>query len=293
LCAFTGKKHAISVSSGSAALYLALAAYDIDGASAAIPASSFPAIREACEFAKVEPIFQDCDGELNTVFDSDAVEFICPVQNLGVVQTHSITHSIAEWRDTVAPAAKIIVDCAAAMLTPNAFDVGDVFCVSFNWNKSVSGGGGGAVLTDDMFIADRVHALKRHGGPGAFNFQCPALCASETLSQLLGADGRRGYLKELSMAYDLELEAVGLMALPHGKHRWVTATLLESSAQVDEAIKEIAKLGLMARRYWPPLCTIDKAPNAWDVHRRGIMLPGGYEITVQDIRQVCEVLSGI
>jgi dTDP-4-amino-4,6-dideoxygalactose transaminase len=295
LCRFTGKRYCVACASGSAALYLAFVAYEKEGGRAVIPASTFPAIREAATLAGLRIEYADINPEnWRTDFDGpDGVDFICPVHNYGVVGTHGMCHCVSEWRDQNAPAAKIIVDAAAALLTPNAFDEGDAWCLSFNWNKSVSGGGGGALLIDDPVIADRAHQCKRHGGFRGFNFQCPGLCAAEALSELLESDARRRHLKELSLAYDLELYEVGLPSLPHGRTRWLTGTMLRSHEQVDAAIKAIADAGMCARRPWVPLADVQIAPNAYQVWSRGIMLPGGYEIDQLDVRMVCEILGGL
>ena len=289
LARFTGHRYAVCVSSGTAALALAMAAYGTGGRAAA-PAHTFPAIRSAMRYAGVMPVWDDCGDDWQTHLDPpDDCRFLLPVHNYGVIGTHGIFHSIENWRDEYAPQARIITDCAGALLTPNAFVEGDAWCASFNWNKAVSGGGGGALITDDLDVAAAAKEMRRHEGELGFNLQMSALCASEALSELLEADVRRSHLRNLSLAYDLELEQVGLSGYPHGRHRWLTGTMLPTAGAASRAMDLLATAGYMPRKPWLPLTA--NAPRAWDIYSRGIMLPGGYQIESRHVREVCQVLE--
>jgi dTDP-4-amino-4,6-dideoxygalactose transaminase len=187
-----------------------------------------------------------------------------------------------------------IIDAAAAMLTPGAFNGRGVFCVSFNWNKSISGGGGGAVITDDDYVAGVCGELKCHkGGDGASNYKMPALCAAEAFSQLADADNRRAHLQELSAAYDEELRRVGLESLPKGNTRWLTGTMLRDAEAVGVAMERIIKIGHVPRPAWPPLGDRASCPGAWEIRDRGIVLPGGYTITAENVKEICKALDGL
>lgn len=278
----TGKRYAVLCSSGSAALYMAMRATDCD--SAWIPASTFPAVKEAALLA-----FGACEAAYDTSAETWHTQFpeafgrrvVCAVHNYGCVSPYRIRSD------------KTIIDAAAAILTPNAF-VGDgIFCVSFNWNKSISGGGGGAILTDDIYVADACEGLKRHKGAGAFNFQMPANVASEVYNQLSEADARRAHLKDLSLAYDLELDRIGLHAYPRGTCRWLTGTMLDDEAQVASALRALNVAGYCGRRAWEPLADEDTCPNAWTIYRRGLILPGGYGINCEDVRTVCGIVAKV
>lgn len=281
----TGKRYAVLCSSGSAALYMALNFVSRSNYGVHFPASTFPAIFEAINLClpDIAP-YTVHDVNLSTwhtEFKNDLDDIHCPVHNYGCVSPYPNRSE------------HVVVDAAAALLTPNAFVGRGIFCVSFNWNKAVSGGGGGAILTDDVNVADACEGLKRHKGAGAFNFQMPANVAAEVYNQLSEADARRAHLKDLSLAYDLELDRVGLQAYPRGTCRWLTGTMLEDEAQVAAALRALNVAGYCGRRAWEPLADEESCPNAWTIYRRGLILPGGYGINCEDVRTVCGIVARV
>jgi dTDP-4-amino-4,6-dideoxygalactose transaminase len=279
LTKWTGRRYCILCSSGSAALYMALVASGVS--KIAIPAFTFPAIIEACKLARVVPVIRDVNPDTwHTDFGMEDVT--SPVWNYGTVSPHP--HR----------ARTCIVDAAAALLTPGAFvDPDPIYCVSSNWNKSISGGGGGCILTDDAKIADASEGLKRHRGSSAFNFQMPAQCASEVFNQLQAAELRQSHLRMLSEEYDYQLARNQLMAFPKGICRWLTGTVLKDENAVLCALAKLDDYGFCGRRTWMPLGDSSTCPNAWDIYRRGVILPGGYDINAQDVEQVCQLVGGV
>ncbi len=292
LCSFTGKSRCVLCSSGSAALYMALRAHR--PGTLAIPASTFSAIHEACTLCGVGTEIIDTDPEtwqsdmarIDTDQETWQSGMACidvmtsPVHNYGCVDDAGQSC----WQSR-------IVDAAAALLTPGAFDGDGTLCVSFNWNKTISGGGGGALLTDDDDIANLCEGLKRHRGHGAFNFQMPAPCAGEVYSQLADADARVRHLRDLSAAYDCELASRGFGAYPRGNTRWLTGTMLRDTASVESAMQRLAAMGYATRRAWMPLGDQVACPGAWAIYERGLILPGGYEVTVENVKEICGTLD--
>jgi dTDP-4-amino-4,6-dideoxygalactose transaminase len=280
ICEHTGKRYCVLCSSGSAALYLPLKALGIHELH--IPASTFPAVQEACRLAGATDRVHDVDlATWQTQFPADA-RHVSPAHNYGCVADADLNR---------ASRGSVIVDAAAAFLTPNAFALPGIYTVSFNWNKSISGAGGGCVLTDDIALADVCDGLKRHVGHGAFNFTMPALVAAEIYNQMEEIDARRSHLKELSLAYDMELSRYGLSGFPRGTCRWLTGTLLDDDAAAIRALDALRAAGYAPRPVWQPLASSRICPRAWEIHRRGIVLPGGFGITVEDVRRVCEIVG--
>jgi len=281
LMEWTGKRRCVLCSSGSAALYLGLRA--MSASSVVIPASTFPAIREAASLAGLQAdsiVMADAnDATWHMLIGFGGCGAVyCPAHNYGCVGDHRTSDLSCS-----------LIDAAAALLTPGAFSHGTAFAVSFNWNKSISGGGGGALLTDHDAIADRAEGLKRHDGAGAFNFQCPQLCAAEAYDQMACAPSRQLMLQELTQAYDEHLARVGLHAYPYGTHRWLTGTLLPSARHVAAVASALKERGYATRPPWKPLADL---PGATEIHERGLMLPGGYSITPEHVREVCDVVGG-
>lgn len=166
--------HAVGVSSGTEALSLALRALDIGpGDEVIVPTNSFIATAEAVTWigATVKPIDVDPETHLIT---AEAVEAaigprtrcVIPVHLMGT--TVDIDAIVEVARDA---GVRVIEDTAQAhgafVRGQRAGTLGDLGCFSFYPTKNLGGwGDGGAVVTADAELAQRVRRLRSHGeGP--------------------------------------------------------------------------------------------------------------------------------
>lgn len=166
--------HAVGVSSGTEALSLALRALDIGpGDEVIVPTNSFIATAEAATWigATVKPIDVDPETHLIT---AEAVEAaigprtrcVIPVHLMGT--TVDIDAIVEVARDA---GVRVIEDTAQAhgafVRGQRAGTLGDLGCFSFYPTKNLGGwGDGGAVVTADAELAQRVRRLRSHGeGP--------------------------------------------------------------------------------------------------------------------------------
>ena len=293
---FTRVPFVVACANGTSAIYMALKACGITSSCrVAIPEWTFPAAEECVRLLGARPIFLPPElhtwqinyGEYLDGFLSEQVDAFMPVHNYGCSCDISGLRKKANklgWNPF------IVVDAAAALLTPGAFDYdADAYCVSFNWNKSISGGGGGAVLTHSEWIADTCRKLRRHGCPGAFNFQIPAQCANETSKELDFAMQRRMTLYDVAHKYDVELAKYGLERFPKGACPWLCGTTLRDGAAVDRAITAVQGLNYVARRTWTPALRHGQVSAI--LHQCGIVLPGGYGPIINDIPRVVKAVA--
>lgn len=157
---FTGAKHAIAVSSGTAALHLALLGVGVlNGHKVAITPMEFAGAAAAIMYCGASPRFGYADGTAASI----------TVHLLGT-PTHRVP-------DTIRP---IIEDAAAALGSfyegqpCGGFNTAGIF--SFNNNKIVTTGGGGAVMTNDTQVAARVrHLATTAKKPSPFFFEHDAV----------------------------------------------------------------------------------------------------------------------
>jgi len=220
LSEFSGVKHAVSTSSGTAALQLALKISGVGpGDDVAVPAMSFIATSNAVAFLGANPVFVDSvtlgqgstlgmsidsleelltfykqtpEGPINKATGS-RLAAIVPMHALGrICALASIRELAASWK------VAIVEDAAEAIGSfgsdgTHSGDT-DIAILSFNGNKTITTGGGGAVLTN----SDRFAAAARHLSTTAkiphpwrfshdaigWNFRMPALNASLGVSQM-------------------------------------------------------------------------------------------------------------
>jgi dTDP-4-amino-4,6-dideoxygalactose transaminase len=165
-----GVRHAVAVSSGSAALHLSLAALDLGPDDEVIvPSMTFVSCAQAVTAVGARPVF--CDVELETVAidPMDAARRITP-RTRAVVPVHyaGFPCRLAELVALVHDRRIAIVEDAAHAFGTAYGDqmigsVGDLTCFSFDPVKNVTCGEGGAVTTDDDELASRLRLLRNLG----------------------------------------------------------------------------------------------------------------------------------
>jgi len=168
---FCGVDHAIGVASGTAALQLALTAFEIGSGDEVITvAHTFCATAEAIVQAGARPVFVDIDPDTYTI-DPAAVEAaitprtkaIIPVHLYGMPADMATINAIARAHNLI-----VIEDAAQAHGAQYrgraAGALADAGCFSFYPGKNLGAyGDGGAVTTNNPEIAQRVFALRDHG----------------------------------------------------------------------------------------------------------------------------------
>jgi perosamine synthetase len=167
--AIVGTEHAVVVSSGTAALHLALLGLGIGpGDRVALPAYSFLATANVIEIVGAVPVFVDIEGETFAI-DPDTLERVAGREALAAVMpVHPFGH-VADMAGiaAAAPGVPIVEDGAAALGARQAGrpagSFGAAGCFSFHPRKAVTTGEGGAITTDDPALARKVRALRNHG----------------------------------------------------------------------------------------------------------------------------------
>lgn len=166
---FVGVDHAISVNSGTSALYLSLLAHGITG-EVLVPSFTFVATANAIAEAGATPVFVDIHPETRNMDPSEAsklvtteTEAIVPVHFAGLPCSMGPLMELADRNDLV-----VIEDCAQALgATYQRQQVGSfgTGCFSFFPTKAITTGEGGAITTHDDDLADQLRTLRAHGIP--------------------------------------------------------------------------------------------------------------------------------
>ena len=165
-CATT---NAVAVSSGTAALHLAVRALAIGpGDEVIVPAYTFPATANAVVLAGARPVLVDVDPVTMNV-DVDRVYGAVTGRTRAVIGVHLFGRPL-DWealQSAVPPEVALIEDAAGALgacwRSMPCGGLGAVGCLSFHPRKVVTTGEGGAVTTSDDDLADVVRALRHHG----------------------------------------------------------------------------------------------------------------------------------
>jgi 8-amino-3,8-dideoxy-alpha-D-manno-octulosonate transaminase len=169
--AYIGVKYAVAVSSGTAALQVALGAVGAGpGDEVLIPGLFWLAVAGAVVRSGAIPVLVDCDDTLEMdPLDAarkitDRTRAIIIVHMCGVIGRVADTVALARRRGI-----KVIEDCAqsngASQNRVKAGAFGDIAIFSFQMNKHMTSGEGGMVVTNDLNLSHRAFALHDLGYP--------------------------------------------------------------------------------------------------------------------------------
>jgi len=176
---FTGAKHAISCSSGTDALLLALMALDIKPDDEIITTPfTFIATAETIAFLKAKPVFVDIDKKTYNIDPSKIEEkitsktkAIMPVSLYGQPADMDAIQEIADKHHL-----KVIIDGAQSFGSTykgkTDSNLGDISTTSFFPAKPLGCfGDGGAVFTNDEQLATKIRSLRVHGQSKRYHHQ--------------------------------------------------------------------------------------------------------------------------
>jgi len=306
-----GTAHAVAVSSGTAALHLAVLALLQEGRLAAgdevlVPAYTFPATANVLALAGLRPVLVDVDPETMNI-DPALVAVGPRTRAVMVVDLFGRPASYEEL-----PAELVVIEDAAGALGARrrgrlCGGFGAAGCLSFHPRKTVTTGEGGAVTTDDPALAAAVRQLANHGWkslvppdlpvPG-FNYRLSdLLCAVgipqlERLDELLAARTRiaAGYTERLR-----ELPVLVPAADEGDVHGWQAYVL-----QVDDRDRVLATLraegieaqiGTYALQSLGAYADQGPFPGAARVFERALALPFHTRLTDRDLDRVAAALG--
>lgn len=170
LAAMVGVRHAVAVSSGTAALACGLIGMGIpEGAEVIIPAVTFVACVNAVVWARGVPVFADIDESL--CLDPQALESHFTDRTWAVMPVH-LAQAAADLDPILkicrARGIRVLEDAAQAAGAGyhgrRVGGIGDAGAFSFQLEKNITAGEGGALVTDDPEVHDRVVRYQDQGG---------------------------------------------------------------------------------------------------------------------------------
>jgi len=311
-----GVKHAVAVTSGTAAIFLALTGVGIGpGDEVIVPDVTFIATANAVTLTGAKPVLVDIDP-LNLNISPDLVRAAITPHTKAVVPVHvsgraadmtSIMEILREY------GLMIIEDAAEAFMSATNGKYmgtwGVAGCLSFSPNKTISTGQGGMVLTSDDALHIRLRELKDQGRPVrgtggddihrsiGYNFKLTNLQAAVGLAQLTALEARLERQKHIYSIYTEELGGLPGTRLPGfnlegGEIPQWTDAIIERRNDLD---RYLLGKGIHCRRFWHPVHTQlpyfqpDAAfPNSTRLMPKAIWLPSAFTLTDEDVHLVCQ-----
>ena len=283
---FCGCRHALAVSSGTAALHLALLAAGCGpGDEVVLPSLNFVAAANAISHAGARPVFCDVVGSDDLNLDPGDLEAaIGPATKAVLVLHYGGTpcdlDAVLEIADR--EGLTVIEDAAHA---PGARwrgrmcgTLGEIGCFSFFANKNLPIGEGGMVVTDDDELAARIRLLRSHGMTTltwerhrghahsydvvarGFNYRLDELRSAIGLVQLRRLDAANEARARVVDRYRAELEGALGLSLPFARQeRDATsachlAVVVLPEARLQDATRAfLAERGIQTSVHYPPI----------------------------------------
>lgn len=181
-----GVAHALAVTSGTAALHLAVLALGLEpGDEVVVPAYTFPATANVVALSGLRPVLVDVDPE---TMNLDPAQIEVGPRTKAILPVHLFGRPV---RLHELPDLPLLEDAAGALGARYrgrpCGSLGALACFSFHPRKIVTTGEGGAITTDDDGLADTVRQLRNHGWRTLGDMPAPAL--NYRLSDILCAVG--------------------------------------------------------------------------------------------------------
>jgi perosamine synthetase len=334
LAEYIGVKHAIACDCGTSALHVSLLLAGIEPDDEVIvPDVTFIAPVNAVRYVGAWPVFVGCDQYC--CLDAGAVrrflEQECVVRDgvtfdratgrrvSGIVPVHVFgTAADMDAFDALAAdfGLQVIEDASEAL--GSAYkgrmcgSLARLACLSFNGNKIVTCGGGGAILTDDDALAERARYLTTQAKePGneyihnavGYNYRMNNILAALGLAQLETMEDRLAAKHRNFQAYEQALGpalATRLVGQPEwsASNRWFYGYVCEDAGQKAVLLDACERAGIQARPLWYPnhLQTPYTGMQAFEVdssvwfYDRLVNLPCSVTLTADEVRQVAAVV---
>jgi perosamine synthetase len=302
-----GVEHAVAVSSGTAALHLAILALGLSpGDEVLVPAYTFPATANVVALAGLTPVLVDVDPETMNVDPGR----LTPGPRTRALMAVDLFGRPARYEEL--PDGLVVIEDAAGALGARrrgrpCGSFGLAGCLSFHPRKIVTTGEGGAVTTSNAEVAAAVRQIANHGWktlvppdmpvPGLNYRLSDILCAVgipqlERLDELLAARTRiaDGYTERLR-----HLPVLLPRADDGDIHGWQAYVI-----QVDDRERILttlraqgieAQIGTYALDALGPYRSQGPFPGAARVFDRALALPFHTRLTESDLDRVAEALD--
>ena len=299
-----GVEHGVAVSSGTAALHLAVLALGIGpGDEVIVPAYTFPATANVVTLAGARPVLVDVDPQ---TLNLDPTRLEVRPRTKAILAVHLFGRPV-EW-DALPDGVPVIEDAAGALGASRqgrpCGSLGALGCLSFHPRKIVTTGEGGAVTTNDEALADSVRQLRNHGWKtlgdmpvAGFNYRISdVLCALgipqlERLAELHATRARiaAGYTERLRGIVETPAAADGDV---HGWQAYVVLTDRRDDALAALRAAGIeAQIGTYALHRLGAYSDQGPFPGADAAFERALALPFHTRIAEADQDRVVDVLT--
>lgn len=279
ISSYSGRKYALTFNNGTSALHALLLAYGIGkGDEVIVPSFTFISTANSVLFTGAKPVFADIEEKTCALSAEDIkkkitkkTKAIMPIHYAGCPASHTEQiRELAQEKDLI-----FIEDAAeslgAKLNGKKVGTFGDSAMFSFCANKIITGGEGGAILTDSQEVYEKLKLLRSHGRAETenyfestqlmdyvslgYNFRLPTIIAAVILSQFRKIDRIISLRRKAALQYD-EAFSGKFTLLPNDDSFFNVYQMYSIRAKDrksrDSLQQHLSKEGIMSKVYFPP-----------------------------------------
>ena len=322
---YVGVKQAAALSSGTAALHLALEMLGVQkGDHVFCSDLTFVASANAIRYLNAIPVFIDAEptswnmspSALEKAFESVLPKAVIVTDIYGQSADYKLIAEICDKHQT-----PIIEDAAESLGAEynrkKCGSFGEMAILSFNGNKIITTSGGGMLLTDRSEFVLKAKKLSTQSREEALHYEHAQVGYNYRLSNILAALGR-AQLKSLDQYVEKRREIFnyyynnlknveGIRFMPeieNGKStRWLSVVLMENinHDKIEDIIRSFSEENIEVRPIWKPMHLQPvfegaafyyngQKPISASLFEHGLCLPSGSDLSKNDLNRIIELL---
>src|SRR5690554_144008 len=320
----TGARYAAALSSGTAAIHLALKAAGVGPGDIVFCQSlTFAATANPIIYLNATPVFIDSDYEtwnMDPVLLAAAFEKYPNVRAVVVVHLYGLAANMDKIIEICrAHNVPVIEDAAEALGTyykgKHTGTIGDYGIFSFNGNKIITTSGGGMLVSDNKERIEKVRFWATQARDPARHYQHSELGFNYRMSNVVAGIGR-GQLKVLEQRvakkryifefYKRKLSGLdGIQFMPvndwNEPNYWLSCVTLKEKVKPLDIMEALEADNIESRPLWKPM---HRQPFfaeydyiGGDVSEKlfenGVCLPSDTKMTDGDLNRVCRIIKGL
>ena len=317
---FCGSSYAVSTSSGTSALHLALCALGVGiGDEVILPTLSYIATANAVSYTGAKAVFADCEtGSWN--ISPDEVRKKVTARTKAIIPVH--LYGTPADMDGIMEIAReynlyVIEDACQAHGAEykgrRVGSIGHIGVFSFYGNKIITTGEGGMVVTDNEKMAEKTISLKNHSASQktkywheeiGYNYRMTNLQAAVGVAQLERIEEFIETRRKIARQYRNSLDGIKGIGLPPETHwgksvYWFYSIMIEDEYGIgrDELIKKLAEEGIESLPLFKPIHLMplyfknEKLHMAENLSIRGFSLPSFPRLKKEDIEKIVRIIE--
>lgn len=323
IAALTGARHCIAMCNGTIALEIAIRALGLTG-EVIIPSFTFIATAHSLQWQEIAPVFCDIDPQTHTI-DVAKIENLVTPRTSGIIGVHlwgtpcdvNALESIAQKHDlSLVFDASHAFGCTLYGKGIGNFGRAEVF--SFHATKFINAFEGGAVVTNDDELANKMRLMRNFGFHGMDNViyigtngkmsepsAAMGLTSLDTMSEIIGHNRKNYQLYKRRLS---SLRGVRFYSFNEEENCNFQYVVIEIDSGVcplerDDLVATLHAENVRVRRYFHPGCHrmepyISYYPNSGlllpETNRVAdsvVVFPTGTAVSSEDVRIICDLVE--